>query len=83
MRANALAVAADGRRLAIATDEGIHVIDLVANRDLGQLIFDPSSTFYHRGSDAPATVDEVSISPDGKRVVGASRNADLHVWNVP
>ena len=69
-----MAVSPDGRLLAIGTERnGIHVIDLVTNRDLGRLVV-PEKWY--------PTIDSVVFSPDGKRIAGCSTWGAC-IWEVP
>jgi len=62
----------DGRLLAIGTERnGLHVIDLVANRDLGRLI-GPEGW----------SIGQVVFSPDGRRIAGSSTQG-VCIWDVP
>jgi WD40 repeat protein len=81
MDVKSMAVSSDGKRLAIATNQGIHIIDLQLNKDLGQFI-------YHLGEGgrlqtSAAQIDFVSLSPDGKQVAAVEDSGAVYIWNLP
>jgi len=71
IRVSNMATSPDGRLLVIANPNGLHVIDLVANRDLGRLV---APEKWSTGC--------FVFSPDGKRIAGRSTQG-VCIWDVP
>jgi WD40 repeat protein len=73
MSPQGMAISPDGSRLALATVDAIHVIDLDANKDLCRLV---------QEKDLLRGVWSIAFFPDGHRIMGGP-SAGCFIWDVP